>query len=135
MDYTKIKRSLTAKEDYNKFLKVIQQSTCDKHGMGFNLDDRFTGGVIELSIDSWKGYYGNSGCTAGFRIDDTFKEYFVKYLNKHFSQIIEETFALMEKDLTDYIDDEIDSQRKRLSALLEERIKLKLTSQKESQKD
>ena len=71
---------------------IIDHQDCDKHGLGFNLDDRFNAARSHsVSFDSWKGYYGNSSCSSYLRDiynTDKFWKYFDEYLNDHKEEIL-----------------------------------------------
>ena len=68
----------------------LEDKNCDKKAFGFNLDDRFSAHeAIKVRLTSWKGYYGNSGCSTIFSFrGDVFRESFVKYLNAHKNEIL-----------------------------------------------
>lgn len=80
-------RIKTTLDEYN--LK-IKKTTCDKYGKGFNLDDRFSAVSFNLSLDSWTGYYGHSGCSTEISIGnkEKFIEHFIKILNKKFDELL-----------------------------------------------
>lgn len=65
-------------------------SRCDKKRMTFNADDRFSackGAVIR--IDTWKGYYGDSGCSNILTLDENlWQKHLVKVLTKDFRKIL-----------------------------------------------
>jgi len=65
-------------------------SQCDKNAYGFNLDNRFSSMSLTVSFDSWRGYYGNSGCSTAIHLGDPeiAKLAFVKYLNAHKDEIL-----------------------------------------------
>lgn len=71
--------------------ETIQRANCDKFGLGFNLDSRFSDVKLEVSLDSWTGFYGNSGCATHVHVGNTalFKVYFLEYLNDHCSEILD----------------------------------------------
>ena len=78
------------KNGVKRYREVIKDSRCDKHKMGFNMDDRFSSAKINISVDSYTGYYGNSGCTTFLDIhdEDLFKKHFVHELNSRFDDIM-----------------------------------------------
>lgn len=93
----KVKQMLqTAKEAetvIDRYKNATSAPSCDKHGLGFNLDSRFSSAKVTLSIDSWTGYYGNSGCGTFFTITDreVFEKHLLKVLKSKFQAIILET--------------------------------------------
>jgi len=81
------------KATINEHYKKIQDSSCDKNDIGFNKDNRFSSANIELSVDSYRGYYGNSGCSQNTIVRDSklFSEFFIKVLNRRFKELMFET--------------------------------------------
>lgn len=65
-------------------------SSYDKTGWGFNIDDRFSAcGKIEIWFSSWMGVYGSSGSSSQLNLNKgTFGEHLVKYLNNHQEEIM-----------------------------------------------
>lgn len=55
-------------EYYNE--KYARDQSCDKKGYGFNKDDRFAAFKLNVSFDSWSGYYGNSSCGSILHVSD-----------------------------------------------------------------
>ena len=94
------------KSDLENWSKIISDARCDKNGMGFNRDSRFSGIKINLSIDSWKGYYGSSGSSTYLIINNKteFHEAFLKALNNNFEKIMFETCDIMNENAKRYID-------------------------------
>lgn len=70
-----------------------KDSSCDKKGFGFNQDNRFAAcDPLKLSVDSWKGYYGNSGCSTILSVDaGIFNGHLLKVLRRQFWQLLQET--------------------------------------------
>ena len=88
-----------------EFTKETHDSKCDKSGMGFNLDDRFRAcSILELSIDSWIGYYGNSGSSRSLVITDEnlFHKHLLKVLNIKFREIMAAVASSIEHDAMQY---------------------------------
>lgn len=102
---------------YNNYIININKPTCDKHGFGFNIDDRFSGGRKTISVDSWTGWYGNSSCSTAIRVDTVFFDYFVRWLNLNKHKIMEEVISSMKKDLKVFVVSEISSVEQRLKEL------------------
>jgi hypothetical protein len=71
----------------------IAKSSCDKHDIGFNKDSRFSSATVEISIDAYTGYYGNSGCCCIplVRDRDIFNKFFIQTLNNRFEELMRET--------------------------------------------
>ena len=78
------------KNRIKRYKEVIKDSRCDKHQMKFNGDDRFSSAKINISVDSYTGYFGNSDCTTFLRIPDDaiFEKHFVAELNSRFDDIM-----------------------------------------------
>jgi len=90
-EYEKLAMVASAiRNSMESYSKKLQKSSCDKHGMGFNLDRRFSSFETTLSIDSWTGYYGDSNCGRAIKIGDseTFRKLLEAYLNKNFNAIM-----------------------------------------------
>lgn len=71
--------------------KRRKDSSIDKAGIGFFLDSRFSMFQVQVSFDSWTGYYGNSGCSTFAHVQDE-KEVaiaFKEYVKAHENQILE----------------------------------------------
>ena len=85
-----LKTANEIKYGFEKNMECIKNSNCDKRGIGFNLDDRFSTASIKISIDSWHGYYGNSSCSHILSISNTeiFKRAFLEELNCRFNEIM-----------------------------------------------
>lgn len=73
--------------------KYTQDSSCDKKGFQFNEDSRFSAcDALSLYVSSWKGYYGNSGCSTILSVDkDVFNTHLLKVLRGRFREILEAT--------------------------------------------
>jgi hypothetical protein len=120
-DFDKLKSELdTFRHQYNNYKKEIGNTECDKLALGFNIDNRFSGLTLNLSLDSWIGYYGQRGshqainCSGG---KEAIKLAMVEYLNNHVYDIIEGTIEIMETDLQKHIDEEIDTLEDKLTML------------------
>lgn len=84
--------------------KVMKEPHYDKVGFGFNLDSRFSAGEVRVSFDSWKGTYGNSGCSTIFQFIPLFEELLVNYLNSHKNEIIKWMIASLETKRREFKD-------------------------------
>lgn len=85
---------------YTEYLEKISDIKCDKFGFKFNGDNRFSSFTINVSLDSYTGYYGNSGCSQFlyFREPEIVKRAFVIYLNKHIKEILDGMADIIEKE-------------------------------------
>jgi hypothetical protein len=83
-----------------KYKEITSKTSCDKYGMGFDKDGRFSSFKVTVSFDSWAGYYGNSQCsTIGPGIsEDNAKKYFNMALNSLQKEIFASMAYFMEKD-------------------------------------
>lgn len=81
------------------YVESVKASNCDKNGIGFNRDNRFAAFKLTVSFDSWRGYYGDSGCSTVicFRDEVAVKDAFVNYLNNHWQEIFNEMADGIEK--------------------------------------
>lgn len=50
------------KDCYTIYDEKTKPKRCDKHGIGFGTDSRFSAFKSNVSFDSWAGYYGDSNC-------------------------------------------------------------------------
>ena len=120
-DYKKLKQEISringGMERYKK--EVSTNKRCDKHGLGFNEDSRFSGFKVQLSLDSWLGYYGDSSCGNAISCGDKFKQHFIQYLNSNVNLIIKSVVERMEDELRNYLDDEIEKTEQYLKSLKE----------------
>lgn len=75
---------------------ITKNKSCDKHGFGFGKDQRFS--CVSVSLDSWKGFYGNSGCTNFLSpLSDEAKVCFKEALNSMLPEILDRTGKILEK--------------------------------------
>ncbi len=91
--------------------------TIDKFGRGFNKDDRFNACPTHtIRYNSWKGIYGNSGCSSILSIgnDTLFWRCFDQYLNQHQDEILNAVADLMQIELQKNID-VLKDERQRIS--------------------
>lgn len=88
------------KKLWPEFLQTTSAHSCDKHGFGFQKDSRFSIFQCDLSLDTWTGYFGNSGCSTFGSVGnkDLFKEYFIKWMNSNLSRMFKEIADAIEKD-------------------------------------
>jgi hypothetical protein len=84
----------------DKYRARSSQPECDKYGIGFNVDDRFSVFRVALTFCNWFGYYGSSGCTPHIYLGDgnTVKRYFLRWLNENYQMIFDAMAAAIEKD-------------------------------------
>lgn len=95
-----LKTAKAIRDGFKEIDNSIKDSLCDWMGVGFNKDDRFSAcSPIKISVDSWKGHNGNSGCSRIFSFNDNvFNKYFIEVLNNHFNNLLEETAENIEKE-------------------------------------
>lgn len=76
------------------------KSSCDKRGWGINKDSRFSSVKMEVSIDTWAGWYGDSGCSNILHISDAniFKSAFFKVIERNLDKLLLDTASLIEKE-------------------------------------
>jgi hypothetical protein len=95
--YDKVKEQILTGEQIvekiSAYRKTALQKDCDKHGLGFNLDSRFSSAKITLSVDGYTGFYGNSSCSRIpiIRDSDIFKRSFLVVMNLNFERLMRET--------------------------------------------
>ena len=91
-------------KNYHKiFAEETNSSKCDKKGMGFNTDQRFSAFGCGIHFDSWKGYYGDSSCSRVISFSDSAEvsEAFIRYIKANETEIIN----WMAKDLLEKASD------------------------------
>ena len=73
------------------FAEQTKQTKCDKKGIGFNKDSRFSAFSAKLSFDSWRGFYGDSYCSDVIQLIDpeTASKSLVKYAELHQKEILD----------------------------------------------
>lgn len=71
------------------FEEKTKSPRVDKKGIGFNYDSRFALFSVKITLDSWLGYYGSSGCSTLFSLfdRDMAASALVEYLNDHFDDV------------------------------------------------
>ena len=78
--------------DFRKvYTETVEKQTCDKYDFSFNGDGRFSMFETPISVDAYRGYYGNSSCSS-FDLGDEkiLTAAFISYLNSHKWEIIKE---------------------------------------------
>lgn len=101
-EFDELHKTFKVLEDCMERLELVKKdSNFDKKGLGFNLDSRFSAFKIQLSLDSWQGKYGNSGCGTIVHVANTdiFKKYLLKNLNKNIEKTLYDMVQSMKKDL------------------------------------
>lgn len=99
-DYKQVKRTVQQLRTVSEsFHEATKDSRCDKKGIGFCRDSRFSAFQLHVSFDAWKGYYGNNGCSNAIGFDDVevVKAAFVDYLNRNYAAIFNAMAASIEK--------------------------------------
>jgi len=73
-----------------KYLEKVKEPSCDKHGMQFGGDDRFSVFKCTVFLDCHAGYYGNSSCSSMGSIDNALAQTLLnRVLNKMMPQVLE----------------------------------------------
>lgn len=105
-----------------------KSSDIDKFGIGFNLDSRFsTSGEFKVTLDAWKGYYGDSGCCTSFDFEpERFRRVFIDVINENAEYI----FAKMAKKYLEIGKQKVDDIDKQIKLLQD----LKAEVEKEEKK-
>lgn len=122
-DFNELEKKLHSinkiEKSYKEYFLKIKDPKCDKKGIGFNKDSRFSCISIPVSIDSKYGYYGSSDTYQAIFIDDkkTFETHFIKVLNKYFGNIINETIESVKKELSENKEKAIEDLEKALNEL------------------
>lgn len=106
-------------DDFAK--KYTADSHCDKKGFGFGRDDRFTAFRVSTHFASWRGYYGNSGCSTVMSVRDQklVETFIVKALNVHQREIFATVARLMREEAAT-LTDKAEAELARLNAMLAE---------------
>lgn len=101
------------------YAKCLEDSNVDKFGYSFNEDDRFSIFNLKVSLDGWRGTYGNSSCyTLGGAVDNKLiQKAFIKYLNKNRDSIVEELANMIEQENEETKKEYIESLEKELENL------------------
>lgn len=89
------------RQSIDEWYKHLANAGCDKHGIGVNLDKRFSAASLTISIDSWAGYFGDSGCSSVLRVGskpEIFKNAFGRVLTSHLIKLLKETADLLERE-------------------------------------
>jgi hypothetical protein len=88
------------KDRIEEHLEEIKNPSCDKHRMGFNVDERSSSARVQVSVDCHRGHYGSSSVYTKsiVRDQEIFTPCFIKVLNKHFNELMDETADLILSD-------------------------------------
>jgi len=83
--------AMQLKDRMSIFAEQTKKTNCDKKGIGFNKDRRYSAFSVNLSFDSWRGFYGDSGCSRVIRLIDpeTVGKSLVKYARLHQTEILD----------------------------------------------
>ncbi len=80
--------------------KIEHDSRHDKKGLGFSINSNHAAIKFSLSLDSWRGTYGDSSVYDVFRhLGELFPRYFTSFLNKQAVAIIGSVLEMMRADL------------------------------------
>ena len=83
----------------DQYLK--EHTDADKHGFGFNLNNRFNStSAHTITYDSWLGYYGISSSSTWLHFNDSvrFWKYFDAWINQHQKEVLGGMADLFEKE-------------------------------------
>lgn len=81
---------------FERFGAEAAKHDCDKHGAGFGVDNRFSAFKVEVSFDSYTGYYGSSSCSSALSVErEIVQPFFTRALNTHKAAIFATMAALM----------------------------------------
>ena len=94
-----LRNAKTLRDSSATYASYAQDGHCDKRGFGFCLDSRFKAcESLHVTLDSWKGYYGNSGCSTIFYLDaEIFNRYLREELNARKKEILSGIAERMER--------------------------------------
>ena len=89
--------------------KNLENAYCDKKNLGFNLDDRFMAHTpVKIHLDSWAGYYGNSGCSIVVSdLGELFTAELISYLNNNKHAILQDIITRLKEKADTLKADEI----------------------------
>ena len=87
--------------------KFAPDSHCDKKGYGFGRDNRFAAFKINVTFNSYAGYYGNSSCSTILSVSDNadVEKAFVKALNLHQKELFATAARLMREEAASLADE------------------------------
>ena len=113
------------KNRIKRYREVIKDPNCDKHDMRFNGDDRFSSAKINISVDSYTGYFGSSDCSTFLKIHDKelFEKHFIRELNSRFDDIMNSVADRIIKEAEHYqkeAEEELIERLERIRALTKE---------------
>lgn len=94
-------------EGIKKHREKTEDPSCDKHCLGFNVDDRFSSAKVMVRVESKRGYYGDSGVSKSLPdLDDKiFAKHFLKVLNSKFDELMDLTGKSIHKEASDFVDE------------------------------
>lgn len=81
----------------DNYKKTTSDSSCDKYGLKFGGDDRFSVFSFKLYLDCHTGYYGNSSCSTFASVDSRIA---ARLLNKVLNRKMREILSDMAKEAT-----------------------------------
>jgi len=100
-DYEKIASTIrTIRKSLAYWQAIVRNSNYDKKGVGINCRKQYHTFVMELTIDSWAGTYGNSGCGCVLYVGDAkiFQRAFETVLSRNLLRLLAETANELEEN-------------------------------------
>jgi len=103
----KMKTADGIKSIKQKHAELCSEPRCDKHGIGFGVDNRFSVFSANIAFSAYTGYYGSSGCsTQSNGIDsDIASKALYRAISKHEDLIIETMAELIAEDAEKMVND------------------------------
>ena len=84
--------------------KKLENPSCDKHGLSFGGDSRFSVFKADVFLDCHHGYFGDSGCSVLARVDhEIAKRALNRVLNKNMGMILNEMSLLIREDASEIV--------------------------------
>ena len=112
--------SKTLRRTLAAYYEAIEKPHCDKYGLGFNLDSRFSAVKLTLSLDSWTGYYGDSSCSTAVHVGESGKQFesaLLLVLNQMLPELLEKVIKEMEDKARKDVKLKIEEAERKLSEL------------------
>jgi len=82
-----------------RYAEIIDQDRCDKYGMRFGGDSRFSVFNVSIFLDCHTGYFGNSNCSTLINIDQKLAQSALNaYLNKNMDNVLQEMSKYMAEE-------------------------------------
>jgi hypothetical protein len=103
----KMKTADGIKSIKEKHAELCSEPRCDKHGIGFGVDNRFAVFSANIAFSAYTGYYGSSACsTRSNGIDSNIaSEALHRAISKHEDLILETMAELISEDAEKMVND------------------------------